>query len=95
MQVRSVGVRTVALVLHDFFDKFHVGTYLLGIAEQKIILISVRDVVLEISCVRVFGFLDYSGWSRVGLHARPGRSISWLPPPQSSPPGAIVHVRLI
>ena len=64
-------------------------------SEQEIILISVRDTVLEISCVRVFGFLHYSGWSRVDLHAQPGRSISWLPPPQSSPPGAVVHVRLI
>ena len=95
MQVRSVDVRTVGLFLQDFSDTFHVGTYLLGISQQEIILISVTYMVLEISCVRVFGFLHYSGWSLVDLHAQPGRSISWLPPPQSSPPGAVVHVRLI
>ena len=92
----SIGRRTYRRIVSPcFFAEFHVGTYLLGISLQEIILISATYMVLEISCVRIFGFLHYSGWSRVDLLAQPGRSISWLPPPQSSPSGAVVHVRLI
>ena len=53
----SIGRRTYRrMVSPDFFDKFHVETYLFGHFTAGDHCNPVTHMVLEISCVRVFGF---------------------------------------